>query len=89
MCVRQGLLLVVFMHEMVSGLCGWQGFCSGGAVTGEEELRARALQKYTCERQTGHSAYQKTKLHLKLSKSAKENTDLYGINCSKLSTTME
>lgn len=44
----------------------------GGAVAGEEELRAGALQKYICETQTGNSAYQKTKLHLRLLKSGKK-----------------
>lgn len=54
------------MQKMVSELCGWQGLCSGGAVALEEQLRAGALQKYICEREAGHSAYQKTKLHLRL-----------------------
>lgn len=36
----------------------------------EEKVRAGALPKYTCERQTGHSAYQK--LHLGLVKNGKK-----------------
>lgn len=42
-CELERLLLVVFMHKMVSELCGWQGLCSGGAVALEEKLRAGAL----------------------------------------------
>lgn len=77
--LREKILFVLFIHEMVSGLCGWQG---GGTQSGgttkihmRETNRALSLSK--------------DKVTLKAFKEWKKNTDLYGIKCSRLSATLE
>lgn len=52
-------LLVVFMQKMVSELCGWQDFYT--AVDAKRSLEQGHYKNTQCERQTGHSAYLKTR----------------------------